>query len=165
MSEILYKDAQVTVYKEMMVVNRYYFPLATSKTIMFSDLETVELKELGELKHRWGIIAKTHLSNWFNYDDIRRIRGKYLEFKLKGRKIMPSITCNDPEQVKEIIWANCTLEGREYSEKMSEKNGVETELAQAEMMERMLREKEEHDVSEQVLVPGKVRRNEEEIEA
>lgn len=41
MSEILYQDAQVTVYKECIVVNRYYFPLATSKTIMFADLESV----------------------------------------------------------------------------------------------------------------------------
>lgn len=73
---------------------------------------------------------------------------------------MPSITCNDAEKVNEIIWAHYTPEGREYSEKMSEKNGAETEMAQAEMMERMQREKEEeHEVLEQLLVAGKVKRD------
>jgi len=36
MTEILYQDRQVIIYKELMVINRYYFPLATSKTILFS---------------------------------------------------------------------------------------------------------------------------------
>jgi hypothetical protein len=36
MTEILYHDSQVTVYKELILISKYYFPLATSKTILFS---------------------------------------------------------------------------------------------------------------------------------
>lgn len=38
MAEILYHDPQVTVHKELIVINKYYFPLATSKTIHFSEI-------------------------------------------------------------------------------------------------------------------------------
>jgi len=43
MTQILYQDKQVTVYKELLVINKYYFPLATSKTILFSDMESAAL--------------------------------------------------------------------------------------------------------------------------
>lgn len=43
MSEILYHDNQVTIYKELMVIKKYYFPLATSKTIMISEIERLAL--------------------------------------------------------------------------------------------------------------------------
>jgi hypothetical protein len=38
MSEVQYEDEQVTVYRELIVINKYYFPLATSKTIMFDEI-------------------------------------------------------------------------------------------------------------------------------
>jgi hypothetical protein len=36
MTQILYQDSQITVYKELIQINKYFFPLATSKTILFS---------------------------------------------------------------------------------------------------------------------------------
>ena len=38
MSEVLYFDEQVTIYKDLIVIKKYYFPLATSKTILIQDL-------------------------------------------------------------------------------------------------------------------------------
>jgi len=38
MSEILYADKQITLHKDLIVINKYYFPLATSKTIFFSEI-------------------------------------------------------------------------------------------------------------------------------
>ena len=38
MSEVLYFDKQITVYKDLIVINKYYFPLATSKTILVKDI-------------------------------------------------------------------------------------------------------------------------------
>lgn len=126
----------------MIVIGRYYFPLATSKTILFKDIEKVALIKNDGLTHRWGITRK-YLNNWFNYDDIRKCRTKFVEITLKGRRIKPSITPNDPDKVFEIIWANHTPEGKEYSEKMSEQADKETEQAQHEIMEREQEEKEE----------------------
>lgn len=34
MTSILYHDPQVTIYRELIVINKYYFPLATSRNIL-----------------------------------------------------------------------------------------------------------------------------------
>lgn len=122
MSEILYHDPQVTVYKELIVINKYYFPLATSKTIMFSDIERVALIDSDGVDHRWGICGK-YLNNWFPLDTNRKNKKKFIEITLKGRKTRPSITPEDAEKVFRIIWENHTAEGKQYLETMSEKAG------------------------------------------
>ena len=38
MSEVLYFDNQVTIYKDLIVIEKYYFPLATSRTILIEDI-------------------------------------------------------------------------------------------------------------------------------
>lgn len=67
MAEVLYFDKQVTVYKDLILINKYFFPLATSKTIMFSDIESIALHNSDGLDHRWGITTK-YLNNWFPLD-------------------------------------------------------------------------------------------------
>ena len=129
MTEILYQDKQVTIYKELMVINRYYFPLATSKTIMFGDIETVGLIDSEGVNHRWGLSGK-YLNNWFPLDSDRKNKTKFIEITLKGRKTKPSITPDDAAKVFQIIWENHTNEGAAYSEKMSSQGGKETEMAQ-----------------------------------
>jgi hypothetical protein len=108
--------------------------------------------------HRWGICGK-YLNNWFPLDSDRKNKKKFIEIVLKGRKVRPSITPDDPDKVFQIIWENQTKEGQEYVEKMSEKAGQETEIAQQELMER---EKEE--ASEQVLQVKKVEPAKEHVE-
>lgn len=157
MSEILYTDKQVTVYKELIVINKYYFPLATSKTILFSDIERVSLLDAEGVNHRWGTCGK-YLNNWFPYDSERKNKKKFIEIVIKGRNTKPSITPDDPDKVFLIIWENFTPEGKEYVEKMTEKLGKETEVAQQEMMEREL------ETSEQVLKVKKVEKAEDELE-
>jgi hypothetical protein len=77
MAEILYQDNQVTVYKDLIVINKYYFPLATSKTILFSDIESVSLIVSEGVSHVWGICGR-YLNNWFPYDSKRRFRNKFI---------------------------------------------------------------------------------------
>ena len=38
MDEILYQDDGVTLTNTYITLNKYYFPLATSKSIMFTDI-------------------------------------------------------------------------------------------------------------------------------
>jgi len=113
MSEILYLDAQITIYKELILIKKYYFPLATSRTILFSEIESVSLIDSEEVNHRWGVCRK-YLNNWFPLDTERKNRTKFIELKVKGRKIRPSITPIDPEKVFQIIWENYTPEGKDY---------------------------------------------------
>jgi hypothetical protein len=154
MTEILYQDKQVTVYKELIVINKYYFPLATSKTILFADMESAALITTEGVTHRWGICGK-YLNNWFPLDPSRKNKEKFIEITLKGKAIKPSITPDDPDKVLKIIWENHTKEGQQYVERMSEQAGKETEIAQQEMMER----EKEFETSEQQL--GNVKKVEE----
>lgn len=39
--EPLYSDSQIQVFREAILIKKYYFPLATSKTILFKDIEYI----------------------------------------------------------------------------------------------------------------------------
>ncbi len=112
---VQYFDSQVTVYQDLIVINKYYFPLATSKTILFSDIETLSLISSEGVTHKWGITSK-YLNNWFPYDPERKKKTKFIEIRLKGRKMRPSITPDDPDKVFKIIWETHTPEGKKYAE-------------------------------------------------
>lgn len=132
MTEILYHDNQVTIYKELMVIKKYYFPLATSKTIMFSDIERVTLLSSDGVTHTWGLTSK-YLNNWFPWDSNRKNKTKFIEIIIKGKKTRPSITPDDADKVFQIIWENFTPEGKDFTEKKSQQDGKETELARNEI--------------------------------
>jgi len=107
MSEILYEDSQIAVYKELIFIKKYFFPLATSKTILFTEIERVTMNSSEGVTHRWGLSAK-YLNNWFPLDNNRKNKTKFIEIILKGRKTRPSFTPDDPDKVFSIIWENHT---------------------------------------------------------
>lgn len=77
MTEKLYSDSSVTIYKELIVINKYYFPLATSRTILFSEMERATLLSSEGVTHRWGLCAQ-YLNNWFNLDTDRKNKKKFI---------------------------------------------------------------------------------------
>jgi hypothetical protein len=135
MTEVLYFDKQITLYRDLIVINKYYFPLATSRTIMFSEIERVALVSSEGVTQRWGTCGK-YLNNWFPLDNERKKKDKFIEIVLKGKKIRPSITPDDTDKVFRIIWENFTPEGKRYVEEASERAGKETEIAQQELIDR-----------------------------
>lgn len=141
MAEVLYFDKHVTVYKDLIVINRYFFPLATSKTILVSDIELVSLIDAKDVNHRWGT-CQAFLNNWFHLDGDRALKKKFVEIRIKGRKMRPSITPENPEAVFNILWANFTKEGKEYVEEVTKQTEKETEMCQQELMERQQAEEE-----------------------
>lgn len=114
MSVILYQDNQVTIYKELIFIRKYYFPLGTSKTILISDIEAIGLHSSEGVTHSWGVSTK-YLNNWFPYDANRKNKTKFIEFQLKGKRIKSAITPDDPDKAFQILWENFTKEGQEYS--------------------------------------------------
>ena len=70
MTELLYMDPHVQIYRELIILNKYYFPLGTSKTIYIDDIETISLIDSEGVNHRWGVCGK-YLNNWFNLDKKR----------------------------------------------------------------------------------------------
>ena len=141
MAEVLYFDKQVTVYKDLIVINRYFFPLATSKTIMISDIEMVSLIDAEGVNHRWGTCQK-YLNNWFPLDGNRQEKKKFIEIRIKGKRMRPSITPDNPDAVFQILWANFTKEGKDYIEEVAKQTEKETEMCQQELMERKQAEEE-----------------------
>ena len=71
------------------------------------------LLDTQEVDHKWGLCGK-HLNNWFPYDSKRDLKKKFIEIVLKGEKIRPSITPDDPDLVFGLIWEYHTKEGQEY---------------------------------------------------
>lgn len=111
MCEVLYSDSYITLTSLYILINKYYFPLATSKTILFSDIEHVTMIDTDGVTHTWGVCPK-YLNNWFHMDRNRKSKKKFIEISMKGRKIRPCITPDDPEKVFKIIWENHTPEGQ-----------------------------------------------------
>lgn len=63
----LYEDKYCQVTDLCIVINKYYFPLATSKVILYSDVAKISLEDALNVRHLWG--PCTHcLNNWFHYD-------------------------------------------------------------------------------------------------
>ena len=132
MTELLYEDKTCRIYKELMVINKYYFPLATSKTITWDSVEKLTLIPTEGVEHRWGICGK-YLNNWFPLDTERKTKKHFIEVVLKGKKTRPSFTPEDPQKAFKILWERLTPEGQ--AQKQKEKgpselsDGNETEMA------------------------------------
>lgn len=139
MSEVLYFDKVVTIYRDLIVINKYYFPLATSKTILVKDIEFASLVPANGVKLRWGIHPK-FLNNWFPLDNHRNEKDKFIEIRIKGKRIRPSFSPENPDKAFAVIYQNFSEEGRKYVEDLRKssagQNEKETEVCQQEMIER-----------------------------
>lgn len=87
--------------RDYVLIRKYYFPLATSRTILYSELAYIALHD-APVTHRWGVTPK-YLNNWFPYDSHRKEKTKFIEFVLRGRKMRPSITPERPEELFAIL--------------------------------------------------------------
>jgi len=106
------------VYDLLIVIKKYYFPLATSKTILFKDIEKVALLDSEGVTLSWGICGK-YLNNWFPMQTGRKNKTKFIEITIKGKKIKPSFSPDHPQKLFQIIWEHFTPEGKKYAENMS----------------------------------------------
>ena len=89
--DILYEDEFCTISNLCIVIRKYYFPLATSKTILFNEISKISLEDGLNLRHKWGPCSH-FLNNWFHLDNNRSKKEKFLSFKLKGQRIMPALS-------------------------------------------------------------------------
>ena len=99
---ILYEDEFCQVSDICILIKKYYFPLATSKTILYSEVSKISLEDGLNVRHKWG--PSTHFLNcWFHYDAKRSVKEKFLCFKMKGQRIMPALTPEDPVKLFDIL--------------------------------------------------------------
>ena len=126
----------MTVCKDLIIINKYYFPLATSRQILFSEIEQVAMIEHETSGPQWGV-CPTYLNNWFPYNSDRSNKKKFIEIKVRGSDIKPSITPDYPEIVLGLIWEYHTKDGLEYLHKCEEKLKEEEEKRSRKMSESM----------------------------
>ena len=98
----LYEDKYCVITECYITIFKYYFPLASSKTIMFKEISKISLEDGINVNHLWGP-STNYLNNWFHYDPDRRSKDRFLSIKLKGQKILPSLTPVDVRKVFEIL--------------------------------------------------------------
>ena len=64
---ILYEDESCQVTDLYIKIYKYFFPLATSRTIMFSDIDKISLENAEDVSTLWGL-SSHHMNNWFPHD-------------------------------------------------------------------------------------------------
>lgn len=84
------------------LLKKYYFPLPTSRSILYEEIEKVTLGSSLHFNQKWGISVHD-ANNWFPYDSKRRNKSLYIGFHLKGKKIIPSFTPLDGAKVFTIL--------------------------------------------------------------
>jgi hypothetical protein len=98
----LYEDKYVTITECYILIKKYYQPLMTSKTVLFSDLKTISIEDATKVNNSFGINTH-HLNNWFQYDPDRKNKKKFICLELKNSRIRPSITPEDVDKVFDIL--------------------------------------------------------------
>ena len=95
--KVLYQDKHVTISDFCITINKYYFPLATSKTILFTEMSKITILDARNVNHRWGPSAK-FLNNWFHLDGQRNKKDRFIEIEVKGSNVRPSFTPEDVDK-------------------------------------------------------------------
>jgi hypothetical protein len=103
-----YEDDQVACSDIDLVIKRYYFP-ARSKRIPYSDIRDVTRWELTGVMalSRWRIWGSGDFVHWWNLDPKRPRKSVALVLDI-GKRVKPTITPNDPDQVEQILRAHGT---------------------------------------------------------
>ena len=99
---IIYADRYIVCDREGITIHWYYFPLGTSKRIEYSQIKSIEEKELtlfqGKLR-LWGMDLSPY---WFHLDVSRFQKSKFIAID-EGEWIKPAITPEDYPRVLEIL--------------------------------------------------------------
>jgi hypothetical protein len=107
-SEALYEDSSVRLDDDGITIRRYYFPLAGSKRIAYSDIRGVKSEEMTFASGGGRIWGATDPRYWFPLD-IHRPRKKRLLILDIGARVHPCITPDDPDRVVELLSGRITV--------------------------------------------------------
>jgi hypothetical protein len=92
--QILYEDRHVKITNTYIQIRRYYFPLATSKTIMRREIKNIWVEDGTGINHKWGICRK-YTNYWFHLDVDRKQKPMFMCIQLKNSSPICAITPND----------------------------------------------------------------------
>lgn len=99
---IYYQDETCIITELYIKIFKYFFPLPTSKTIMFEDIDRISLEEADDVSTLWGL-SSHHLNNWFPLDLERKQKRLFVSIHEKGERFIPSLTPTDAAAVFNVL--------------------------------------------------------------
>ena len=103
-----YHDSAIDLKDSTLTIKHYYFPAATAKHVKIENIEKVTLINLGVLDkvQIWGSGEQGYgLDHWSNADIKRPTKHFALIIFIKGSKIQPVITPDDPDALFDALQA------------------------------------------------------------
>ncbi|OBK28625.1 hypothetical protein A5634_20135 [Mycobacterium asiaticum] len=98
----LYEDPNLLLDEDGITIRRYYFPVATSKRVPYSAIQSIKSKQMGWASGKGRIWGATDPRYWFPLD-VRRGRKSTLLVLHVGRRVRPCITPDDPAAVIKVL--------------------------------------------------------------
>ena len=98
---MLYDDGKVACDDTSLIIRRYYV-WGGAKRLPYTAVRSVTRRPLNKLTGKWRIWGSGDLVHWWNLDPGRPKKDLALEIDA-GRRIIPMITPDDPDEVERII--------------------------------------------------------------
>ena len=106
---MLYDDGGIACDDANLIIRRYY-PWG-AKTIPFSSIHAVRRHPLRPIRGKWRIWGSGDFRHWWNFDPRRPRKSVALEIDL-GRRVVPTITPEDPDGVERIVGEHGSVNSR-----------------------------------------------------
>ncbi|HET8599137.1 MAG TPA: hypothetical protein VFL99_02345 [Segeticoccus sp.] len=100
--EVLYDDGVVTLDEGGITLRRYYFPLALSKRIRYSDVRGFEQRQMGPLTGKGRVWGSGDLRHWTPLD-LKRPQKQVAIILDVGAAVRPTFSPEDPERFVAIL--------------------------------------------------------------
>ncbi|WP_324273525.1 hypothetical protein [Blastococcus brunescens] len=100
--DVIYDDGRVRLDREALTLRRYYFPLARSKRIPYSDIRGIEVRPLTWLTGKGRLWGSAHPRYWLPLDRARLRKDTALVLDVGGR-VRPAFTPDDPARVADLL--------------------------------------------------------------
>lgn len=103
MSEPLYSDHLVTLTRETITFERYYFPFGGSKTVALDRIERVAVHEPGLRSGKWRLHGTGDFRHWFPMDMARPTRDRIFVAFIEGQRLRIGFTAVDGARVEGLL--------------------------------------------------------------
>ena len=98
---MLYDDGRIACDDHSVVIRRYYV-WGSAKTIPYDTVRSVTRQPLSWLTGKWRIWGSSDFMHWWNLDPGRPKKETALVINV-GKRILPTITPDDPDAVERIL--------------------------------------------------------------
>jgi hypothetical protein len=102
MKQVHYDDGLVQLDADGLTIRRYYFPLGTSKHILYSQIKGVQQRNMGTWTGKGRLWGSGDFRHWAPLDLRRPWKEKALILDL-GTRVKPVISPDDPDRVLALI--------------------------------------------------------------